>query len=374
MAPMNADLIALVADRDASERGRLAVLLARLGFSVVEAEDGEAARSVLSERPLDLLVADTGLPGGGLSLIRGVRAQPGQGDTYIVALTAEGQTSEIEDSLQAGADDAVARPWQERELELRLGAALRVVGLQRELRLRVRQGEHLNQIQTEFYSLVAHEIRTPMTAILSSAKILKRHVSMQPEKVERFAGIIVEEGDRLLRLINNLLDLHRIESGRMDWHYEPTDLSRVVRHVAESFAGMASDGGLTIDCDLPPAPLEIVADPDKLIQVLGNLVSNAIKYSPSGGVIRVAARSGDDGHVTVAVEDEGPGVPADIRDELFQRFVRDKAGGIPGTGLGLAIARELVVRHGGDIRYDERPTGGARFSFTLPARTPPPEG
>ncbi len=371
---MSTDLVALVADRDASERGRLAVILARLGFAVVEAGDGEAARAVLAERPLDLLVADTGLPGGGLDLIRGVRALPGQSDAYVVALTEADQPEEIESSLQSGADDAVARPWQERELELRLTAALRVVGLHRELRLRVRQSEHLNQLQTEFYSLVAHEIRTPMTAILSSAKILKRHVAMQPEKVERFAVIIVEEGDRLLRLINNLLDLHRIESGRMDWHYEQTDISRTIRHVAESFAGMASDGGLTIDCDLPPAPLEIVADPDKLVQVVGNLVSNAIKYSPSGGIIRVSARRGDDDRVTVAVEDEGPGVPANIRDELFQRFVRDNAGGIPGTGLGLAIARELVVRHGGEIRYDERPTGGARFSFTLPARTPPPEG
>ena len=371
---MNADLVALVADRDVTERGRIAVLLAQLGFAVVEAEDTGAARSVVAERPLDLVVVDAWLPGGGTGLIRDVRKLPDQADAYVVALTAADRPREIEDALLSGADDAVARPWQERELELRFAAALRVVGLQRELRLRVRQGERLNQLQTEFYSLVAHEIRTPMTAILSSAKILKRHVSMQPEKVERFASIIVEEGDRLLRLINNLLDLHRIESGRMDWHYEPTDLSKVVRHVAESFAGMASDGGLTIDCDLPSSPLELVADPDKLVQVLGNLVSNAIKYSPSGGVIRVCARHGGDGLVTVAVEDEGPGVPASIRDELFQRFVRDGGGGIPGTGLGLAIARELVVRHGGEIRYDERPTGGARFSFTLPTRTPPPEG
>jgi len=371
---MTSDLVALVAERDDSVRRALAVLLVRLGFRVIGAADSDHARSVLAEQPLDLLVADLSLPGdGGLGLIRSTRALAGQRDAYIVALTATDRPREIEDALQAGADDAVARPWQERHVALRLAAALRVVGLQRELRLRVRQGEHLSQLQTEFYSLVAHEIRTPLTAILSAAKILERHVAMQPDQVERFAAIIVEEGDRLLRLINNLLDLHRIESGRMDWHYEPTDIARTIHHVADAYAGMASEGSLTIDCDLPPGPVELIADPDKLVQVLSNLVGNAIKFSPSGGVVRVSARRGDDGRVLVAVEDEGPGVSPAIRDELFHRFVHDKAGGIRGAGLGLAIARELVVRHGGEIRYDERPSGGARFSFTLPGRISQPE-
>lgn len=338
--------------------------LLRHGFDVEEATEAAEALAAARQSSVEL-VGLTPSAADELEVARAIRREPGTRGIYVLALVSEERTGDL---LEAGADSVVTWPCSGRELDLRLAAAVRVVELARELRLRARQSEQLNRLQSDFYSVVAHEIRTPMTAILSSAKILKRHVSREPEKVERFAGIIVEEGDRLLRLINNLLDLHRIESGRMEWHYEVDDVSRLVRHVADSFAGMASDAGVELELALPEERLELVVDSDKVVQVLGNLVANAIKHAPRDSAVRLSAHLDDQRAVQVSVEDRGPGVPESIRSALFQRFVRSDSGGVPGTGLGLAIARELIVRHGGSIGYEPRAGGGSRFEFRLPAR------
>ncbi len=363
---MMADPVALLVAGDVAAREALRAALDGHGFRVLEPEGEAAARGTLTEQAVELVAVAPNGCDSAEDLLRAVRSEPETAAVYVLVLCPRDRCA---DALELGADVAVPWPSTQHELDLRVAAAVRIVEMGRELRLRARQSESMTRLQTEFYSVVAHEIRTPMTAILSSAKILKRHVARDPEKVERFAGIIVEEGDRLLRLINNLLDLHRIESGRMEWRYELDDISRLIRHVADSFASMAADTGVGIAVDLPPERLELMVDGDKVIQVLGNLIGNAIKHSPAGGVVRLTADRGDGGEVEVAVEDDGPGVPDAIRPELFQRFVRGQSGGIPGTGLGLAIARELVVRHGGTIGYEPRATGGSRFAFRLPART-----
>jgi signal transduction histidine kinase len=267
--------------------------------------------------------------------------------------------------LDKGADDCLLKPIRSEELVARVRAALARGKRKREMAEKTRLLEEKYARASEFLSWVSHEIRTPLSAMLSAAHILKRYGRQKPEQVERFAEVIHREGQRLTRLINNLLDLAKIEAGEVSWHWEEVPVCSLVAQVREVFDALCADRSLTLElvpCDEPP----VRVDRDKLVQVLTNLLANAIKHSPPGGRVRLAAE-GDQEVVFLAVEDQGPGVPAGMEEVIFERFrqldLTDERGG---TGLGLAISREIVTRMGGKIWVEKASLGGARFVVALP--------
>ena len=225
----------------------------------------------------------------------------------------------------------------------------------------------LDQVKSNFISLVSHELRTPLTAIKGFIVTLFHYDKEIPEDKRRvYLSVLNEETDRLTRLINELLDISRIESGRMEIQWRLVSAAETVQHVYDTLALKAN--GVALVKDFPEDFPLLVADPDKLEQVIMNLVGNALRYSPPGSSIAVAGRYHDDG-VIIEVKDQGPGIAFAELEKVFDKFYRldnETNRKNPGTGLGLPICRALINLHGGKIWVESEPNEGCRFLFTLP--------
>jgi PAS domain S-box-containing protein len=223
--------------------------------------------------------------------------------------------------------------------------------------------------KTEFVSTVSHELRTPMTSIKGYADLLLMGaVGSLTGDQHRFLTIIKSNTDRLTLLVNDLLDISRIESGRLILTPRVIHVSDLIGQVIAAMEGRAIERGLDLRSDLPPVLPEIFADPDRVIQILTNLVGNACRYTPSGGEVVVSARArGDEVHV--AVRDTGIGISEEDQARLFSRFFRSEDPLVqeaPGTGLGLSITKSLVEIHGGRIWVESELGKGSTFAFSLP--------
>ncbi|NMO22792.1 GAF domain-containing sensor histidine kinase [Pyxidicoccus fallax] len=233
--------------------------------------------------------------------------------------------------------------------------------------------EEQQRLKNEFVSTVSHELRTPLTSIRGSLSLLVGGMAgtMEPPVAE-MVGIAHKNSERLLRLINDMLDLDKMESGRLDLHPRPTELAPLLVQAVEAHRGYADTYGVRLETVLDLAGARVVVDPDRLEQVLANLLSNAIKYSPRGE--RVTVRLSREGaRLRVGVEDRGPGVPDAFRSRIFQKFAQADGSDTrkrSGTGLGLSIARALVERQGGTLDFTCAPGGGTVFWFELPERPP----
>jgi signal transduction histidine kinase len=231
----------------------------------------------------------------------------------------------------------------------------------------------IDQQKSEFLNFVAHDLRTPLTCIRTYTDLLKLYVDEPPETYREFLTIIAEETERLGELLDNFLDLARIESATMRYEREPVDLAELAAHFRKIYLAKAAVEAILLAVEVPSDLPRLNGDRRRLAQVFANLLANAFKFTPRGGTVQV--RAGTDGAgLLVQVDDTGPGVPADDRQRIFERFRQarnaDRSGG--GTGLGLAIARAIVSDHGGRIWVEDAPGGGARFAFWLPL-APPPE-
>lgn len=227
----------------------------------------------------------------------------------------------------------------------------------------------LDRLKDDFISTVTHELRTPLTSIRALSEMLHDDPRLELEERRRFLGIIVAEAERLTRLINQVLDLAKLESGRAEWTTGEVDIAAVVRESAESLAPLFRDRGVAIATRVPATGPVVLADRDRLMQVAINLLSNAVKFAPAGkGRIEVRVREGD-GEVRVEVADNGPGLTAEECGIVFEKFrqggntLTDKP---QGTGLGLPISRQIVEYFGGRLWVESEPGQGATFIFTVP--------
>ncbi len=229
--------------------------------------------------------------------------------------------------------------------------------------------ERLSRLKSEFTSMVSHEFRTALTGIQGLAELM-RGSDMEPSDVKAVSNDIFNEAQRINRLINDMLDVDRMESGRMTFRLGPVDLNATIADTVERAKTTTSKHHLTTILD--PAVTSIPADSDRLVQVLSNLLSNAIKYSPDGGEVVVRSWKRDR-EVEVSVGDHGKGIPADFIDRLFERFERyedNQTARTIGTGLGLAITRRIVEGHGGRIWVESKVGVGSEFHFALPEHGP----
>jgi signal transduction histidine kinase len=226
-----------------------------------------------------------------------------------------------------------------------------------------------DRLKTEFVSLVSHELRTPLTSIKGYIDLLMAEEAgaLNAEQLE-FLGIAKSNADRLVTLINDLLDISRIEAGKMELHRQPLALGPLLRQLVSSFRPQLAARQQSLSLDLPPALPVIEGDADRLTQVFGNLLSNATKYTPPGGATRISVSTAAD-TVQVDVTDTGIGMTPEEVEQLFTKFYRSshslvrEAGG---TGLGLTITRSMVELHGGQILVSSSPGQGSIFSVRLP--------
>ena len=254
-----------------------------------------------------------------------------------------------------------------------LAHALANSRLFRQLRDKNRQLRDSERNKSEFLAIVAHDLRTPLTSIRSAAEVVLMYEDEPAEVKQEFLRSIRDEAARLGRLVDDFLTYSRMEEGVLEYDVEEFDVADVILHFLRVFEGPASQRGISITCQLPPLP-KVLADRERVSQVLANLLSNATRYVPEGGHVAVTASVPNApegamiGMVQVDVTDDGPGIEECHRERVFDKFVRLDGAKGGGAGLGLPIARAIVEHLGGRLWLDSAFGGGARFSFTLPAR------
>ncbi len=226
----------------------------------------------------------------------------------------------------------------------------------------------VSQLRAALFSSVTHDLRTPLSSIKASVTTLLGGSVRDPAQVRELLETVLEETDRLNRLVGNIVDLARIRAGALTPAKEPGSIEEVLQSVLHRLAPQLSS--VTLRTLIRPGLPEVMMDPVQIDQVLTNLLENAVRFSPSGGEVRVVVSPWRDG-VQIRVSDQGPGVPPEERELVFEPFYRGTSAGGRGTGLGLAIARAIVLAHGGRIRMEGAPSGGASVVVELPVDAPP---
>jgi signal transduction histidine kinase len=234
-----------------------------------------------------------------------------------------------------------------------------------EMNIRVQTSQ---KSQREFVANVSHELKTPLTSVQGFAQALLDGTANSPEAQKQAAQVIYNESGRMHRLVLDLLDLARLDAGTLDLKRSPLDVTALLNNIAEKFTPQARDGNVELQMDTPRLP-EISGDGDRLAQVFTNLVDNALKYTPAGGIISLRASQVGSG-VQVEVADTGTGIPTEALPYIFDRFYQadsSRPGGQKhGSGLGLAIVKEIIAAHGGKISVLSKPGAGTIFTISLP--------
>ncbi|KAA0677494.1 sensor histidine kinase [Roseomonas genomospecies 6] len=252
-----------------------------------------------------------------------------------------------------------------RQLEHKTAELERASAALRAANLRLKE---LDRLKDEFLSTVTHELRTPLTSIRALTEVLHDNPDIELEQRQEFLGLVITESERLTRLINQVLDMAKIEAGEIVWKVAPMDLGAALEQAAAATARLFHERGIALEVAIPPGLPPVRGDHDRLVQVAVNLLSNAAKFTPAGGrVSLIAAAEGD--HLRVSVTDSGPGIAPEHQAIVFERFrqVGDTMTDKPqGTGLGLAICKRIVEHLGGRIWVDSTPGAGSTFAFTVP--------
>lgn len=231
----------------------------------------------------------------------------------------------------------------------------------------------LDRMKDDFISTVTHELRTPLTSIRALSEMLHEDPKIDLQDRRRFLGIIVSEAERLTRLINQILDMAKLESGRAEWTTSDVNVAEVVGESLATLEPLFREKKVQLESDLQEDTPRVQADRDRLMQVVVNLLSNAVKFVPGGsGQVRVSVFS-DDAAVRVSVADNGPGLTPEECKVIFEKFRQggDTMTAKPqGTGLGLPISRQIVEYFGGKLWVESSPGNGATFIFTVPIHVP----
>jgi signal transduction histidine kinase len=225
----------------------------------------------------------------------------------------------------------------------------------------------LDVLKSDFISLVSHELRTPLSAIRTSSEFLESEENVDPGVQKEMLDNIISNVDRQARLINDILDLTKIEAGRMEFRFEQVDFKYIAQVAIENIRPIARKNNITITEDIPDKLSTISADKEKLIIVLNNLLSNALKFTPDGGAIHLSVKEYQD-HIEIKVKDTGIGIEKEQLEKLFDKFYqvdnpsRRKIGG---SGLGLSISSEIIKAHGSKIHVESELGQGSTFCFRL---------
>jgi signal transduction histidine kinase len=250
----------------------------------------------------------------------------------------------------------------------------------------VSERHRLERMKDEFISTVGHELRTPLTSLRASLGLISSgSLDKRPEKRSKMVEMAIGSCDRLVRLVNDILDFDSVEKGRLPLHCRPVEAFDLLRRAAEAAQDSAGQAHIRFRIDAPPA--QALADEVRILKVLNELIGNAIKFSPPETLIRLATQPSDTSpsgqpsgaspsgasEVCFIVEDQGQGIPPEKLDRIFDRFQQGDSSdtrALGGTGLGLALCRSIVEQHGGRIWAESTPGQGSRFLFTVPAAVP----
>jgi signal transduction histidine kinase len=245
-----------------------------------------------------------------------------------------------------------------------------IKGLAQSFNQMSKQVKHSQQMLRDFVADVSHELRSPLTSIKGFAQAMVDGTAKGKEAQLKAATVIEDESKRMMRLVEELLEFSRLESGQVTMVKEPVDVKELLEQCYEIFIMRAEEKGITLKKYLENLP-PVKGDIDRLEQVFSNLLDNALKHTPAGGDVSITARHNNSNYIEVSIGDAGSGIPAEQMRHIFERFYRaDASAGKAGAGLGLAIARQIVLAHGGDISAKSKLGKGTEFIVRLPASSP----
>ena len=368
-------LVLNVNDNDAS-RYLVTRMLERGGFAVIEAATGSGALDEVREKMPRLVVLDIKLPDmTGLEVCQLIKADPKTQGVKVLHTSAVFVATEFKvQSLECGADGYLSHPFEQEELIATVRSLLRLSEVEQELRCQAEELKTANQRTNEFLAMLAHELRNPLAAIVTSLPLLER--GEPTDSVEKTAReLIRRQTSHLRRLVDDLLDAARVTQGKIDLHWEPVDLNELARKIAANLQQTKlGPRSQALRVALPNAQLCVRGDPMRLEQVLTNLLDNASKYSNSGDVIDFSLALGRNpagiGEARITVRDRGIGIDAGTLPTIFDLFSQADvplARSRGGLGIGLTLVRTLIELHGGRVYARSGGRGrGSEFEITLP--------
>jgi signal transduction histidine kinase len=368
----------MVVDDDSTLRGLIRVRLKKSGFEVIEAGDGQAAVNCFLRVSPDIVLMDANMPGmDGFEATKALKSTPEGQHTPILMVSGLEDDDSVDKAFGAGATEYITKPICWPLLVHRLVNICSALQAEANLLRAKLAADHANHSKTEFLANMSHELRTPMHAILSFASMGTEKVGVAAEdKLLRYFSRIEESGKRLLLMLNDLLDLSKLEAGKMIFLMEQGDLLQTVSNVVSEFQAFAAQNNIAINVESHSVSSKAWFDADRILQVVSNLISNAIKFSPGNSVVKILFSDDlltlDDGRqvdaLRLTVSDEGIGIPKDELESVFDKFVQSSETntGAGGTGLGLAICKQIIELHKGNIFAENNQDVGTSFHMILP--------
>ena len=369
----------LVVDDDVMLRTLMRIKLTKHGYDVIEAADGKQAVTAFNESQPDIVLMDANMPGtDGFQATQELKKNPAAESTPILMVSGLEDDDSVDRAFSVGATEYITKPICWPLLLHRLANICEAMRAKLNIMQAKHDADRANQSKSEFLANMSHELRTPMHAILSFSNMgVTKAEDAERDKLIRYFTRIEQSGKRLLTLLNNLLDLSKLEAGRMEMNIREEDILRVINAVVAEMDGLIRQQEVQLQIIPPTVSTTVPCDTDKVFQVVSNLLSNAVKFTPGGKTITISVETGSlhkssNGEaletIKVTVADQGIGIPEGELEEVFDKFVQSSKTktGAGGTGLGLAISKEIVEQHGGAIHAEVNADGGASFIFHLP--------
>ncbi|MBX3219171.1 MAG: response regulator [Labilithrix sp.] len=357
----------LVVDDNAANRLLVEAQLDAAGYTVTQAESGAQALSAFAAGAIDLVLLDVMMPGmDGFETCRRLRALPGGDEVPVLFLTALHDHETHDKALVSGADDFLGKPFHRTELLIRVRSLIRISRLQNELR-RDRDALLTVQRQKELLtSLLVHDLKNPLAGILANGDFVLSTSDVSGEPKAAVEDMMAST-EAMHQMVMNLLDISRAESGALSPSRAEVDVAALLREVEGPARRRAESRRQTLRVEVAPDLAPIQVDPLLLRRTLENLLDNSLRYTPSDGAIDVVARV-DDGALVLEVTDEGPGIPPERRERIFDKYAQVDGSAIDRTsrGLGLVFCRMAIEAHGGEISIADHQPQGAVFRLKLP--------
>ncbi len=347
-------------------------MLKERGYKVRPVPSGKLALQAAKNDPPDLILLDIMMPEmNGYEVCERLKADKKLGEIPIIFISAMNETMDKVRAFGVGGVDYVIKPFQFEEVEARVRTHLELQRQRRKLQENYEQLRKLEELRDNLVHMIVHDLRNPLTGISGFLDYaLELEKGTLTEGGLKFLQIARRSATTVIEMVSAVLDVSKMEAGEMKLHLAECDLVRVAADLVSSMESLKEEREIILDA--PSAPVIVVADGDLLLRTIQNLLGNALKFTPSDGWIRLGIEP-DDNHVCVKVRDNGPGIPAEYRERIFEKFgqVETRANGQKySTGLGLTFCKLAVEAHGGSIGVESEVGKGSTFWFVLPKDGP----